>query len=84
VRRRIGRPCLAAVLLAALLPASAARAAGLGGVGAVDSVRSEVPWSAGGGFRYLLARSFGLRTGLDLARGPEEWAIYVVFGNAWR
>jgi hypothetical protein len=59
-------------------------AVGFAGVGAVDSVRDEVPWSTGGGFRYLLARAFGLRMGVDVARGPEEWAIYVVFGNAWR
>jgi hypothetical protein len=35
------------------------------------------------GFRYLLARKFGLHAGLDVARGPEEGAIYVQFGNAW-
>jgi hypothetical protein len=57
---------------------------GFGGAGAVDAVRDEVAWNAGGGFRYLLARAFGLRMGLDAARGPEEWALYVVFGNAWR
>ena len=57
---------------------------GFGGVGAVDALQDEVAWSAGGGFRYLLARAFGLRMGLDVARGPEEWAFYVVFGNSWR
>jgi hypothetical protein len=57
---------------------------GFGGAGAVDSLRDELIWSAGGGFRYLLARAFGLRMGLDVARGPEEWAVYVVFGNGWR
>jgi len=35
----------------------------------------------GGGFRYLTAREFGLQMGFDVARGPEEWAIYVVFGT---
>lgn len=59
-------------------------AVGFAGVGAVDAVRDEVAWNAGGGFRYLLARAFGLRMGLDVARGPEEWAFYVVFGNMWR
>jgi hypothetical protein len=57
---------------------------GFGGVGAVDARSDEVPWSTGAGFRYLLARAFGLRAGLDVARGPEEWALYVVFGNGWR
>ena len=37
----------------------------------------------GGGFRYLIARRLGLRAGIDVARGPEEWAIYLPFGNAW-
>jgi hypothetical protein len=59
-------------------------AVGFAGVGAVDAVRDEVPWSAGAGFRYLLARAFGLRMGIDVARGPEQWAFYVVFGNTWR
>jgi hypothetical protein len=59
-------------------------AVGFTGVGAVDAPRNEVPWSVGGGFRYLLARAFGLRVGVDVARGPEVWAGYVVFGNAWR
>jgi hypothetical protein len=59
-------------------------AVGFGGVGAVDALRDEVAWSAGAGVRYLLARAFGLRMGADVARGPEEWAFYVVFGNAWR
>jgi len=40
-------------------------------------------WNAGGGFRYLTAREFGLQMGVDVARGPEQWAIYVVFGNSW-
>ena len=57
---------------------------GFGGAGAVDALRDEVARSAGGGFRYLLARAFGLRMGIDVARGPEEWAFYVVFGNSWR
>jgi hypothetical protein len=59
-------------------------AVAFGGVGAVDSRKDETPWGAGGGFRYLLASAFGLRMGLDVARGPEEWAFYVIFGNGWR
>ncbi len=59
-------------------------AIGCAGAGAVDAPRREVAWSVGGGFRYLLARAFGLRMGLDVARGPEQWALYVVFGNGWR
>lgn len=40
---------------------------------------------AGGvGFRYLIARKLGLHAGLDVARGPEETAIYIQVGSAWR
>lgn len=39
--------------------------------------------SGGAGFRYLVARRYGLHMGLDLAAGPDGGAIYVVFGNAW-
>ncbi len=39
--------------------------------------------SVGGGFRYLLARRLGLLGGMDVARGPEEWAFYIQVGQAW-
>jgi hypothetical protein len=35
------------------------------------------------GFRYLLARKFKLRVGVDIARGPEDFAYYIVFGSNW-
>jgi len=55
-----------------------------GGVGvAAAAPRPVTAWNAGSGFRYLLARQFGVRVGLDVARGPEDWAFYVIFGNAW-
>jgi hypothetical protein len=37
----------------------------------------------GFGFRYLLARVYGLRVGIDVARGPEKWAWYLQVGQAW-
>ena len=40
-------------------------------------------WSYGTGFRYLLARKFNLRVGIDLAHGPDTWAYYIVFGSSW-
>jgi hypothetical protein len=40
-------------------------------------------WNAGGGIRYLIARLLGLQMGIDVARGPEDWAFYIVFGSAW-
>ena len=37
----------------------------------------------GSGFRYLIARKFQLRMGVDIAKGPDTWAYYVVFGSTW-
>jgi hypothetical protein len=39
--------------------------------------------AGGAGFRYLIARKYGLHMGLDVALGPEDPVIYVIFGNAW-
>jgi hypothetical protein len=39
--------------------------------------------SGGVGIRYLVARQFKLRMGVDVARGPEQWAYYIVFGSSW-
>jgi hypothetical protein len=49
------------------------------------SAFSDAKWVASGGlgFRYLLARKFKLRMGVDLARGPDTWAYYIVFGSNW-
>jgi hypothetical protein len=37
----------------------------------------------GTGFRYLIARKFGMHAGLDVARGPEETVVYIQVGHAW-
>ena len=42
-----------------------------------------VAWNVGGGIRYKVARLLGLQMGIDVARGPEDWAFYIIFGNAW-
>ena len=44
---------------------------------------SEDRWAGGAGFRYLIARVLGLYTGVDIARGPEEWTFYIQTGSAW-
>jgi len=44
---------------------------------------AELVYSVGGGFRYLLARHYNLFAGIDVARGPEQWAVYIVFGQWW-
>lgn len=40
--------------------------------------------AGGAGFRYLLARAFGVRGGLDMAYGPDGVAVYVTVGSAFR
>ena len=39
--------------------------------------------TGGLGFRYEMARDYGLHMGLDLAFGPDATALYVVVGSAW-
>ena len=46
---------------------------------------SDADWrtSKGIGFRYELARKFGLQAGVDLAWGPDDTAVYITVGSAW-
>lgn len=39
--------------------------------------------TVGAGFRYLLARRYGIAMGIDIARGPEDTAFYIQAGPAW-
>jgi len=62
---------------------------GFGGVGWTrntvrDESASNTVGAGGAGIRYLVARAFGLRGGLDFAYGPEGAAFYVTMGSAWR
>jgi len=45
--------------------------------------RSENVTAGGAGFRYLIARRYGMQMGVDIADGPDDTVLYVVFGNAW-
>jgi hypothetical protein len=59
-----------------------------GGAGATrtsrrDDVLGQDVGSGGFGFRYELARKFGLNAGIDVAHSPGTTAIYLVVGNAW-
>ncbi len=58
---------------------------GFGGYGHTFSPNYEGTsfWNAGTGFRYLIARLLKMKMGIDIARGPEKWAVYMVVGNAW-
>jgi len=45
---------------------------------------AKTVYNYGTGFRYLLARTYGFRAGLDLAKGPDDcWGYYIVFGHKW-
>lgn len=40
-------------------------------------------WAGGAGFRYFLAKDFGIHAGIDIAKGPEIWAWYLTIGSHW-
>jgi glucose/arabinose dehydrogenase len=46
-----------------------------------DSTETIV--TGGTGFRYELARNYGIHMGLDLAFGPDNTAVYIQVGSAW-
>src|SRR5574341_2454692 len=51
---------------------------------AKSSSDADTASSWGAGFRRLMARRLGLYMGVDVARGPEETAVYIQAGSAWR
>lgn len=61
---------------------------GFGGVGRVadsigDLFNAEDHFAAGAGVRYLIAREYGLRMGVDVAYGDEDWTVYITVGTGW-
>ena len=59
---------------------------GFAGAGATrnENGRRAQNVAAGGfGFRYEIARKYGLHLGLDVAYGPNGPAWYIQFGSAW-
>jgi hypothetical protein len=59
-----------------------------GGAGKTSSVdlfgnEEETVVAGGVGIRYRLARELGIQAGVDVARGPEDTAIYLTIGSAW-
>lgn len=47
----------------------------------LDDTRTIV--TGGCGFRYEIARKYGIHMGLDLAFAPDNTAVYVQLGSAW-
>jgi len=60
---------------------------GFGGAGKAynhgDRDDSDIVYSKGVGFRYLIAAKLGLQMGLDVASGPDDTAIYIQVGSSW-
>ncbi|HEX3134385.1 MAG TPA: glyceraldehyde-3-phosphate dehydrogenase [Planctomycetota bacterium] len=61
---------------------------GFGGAGAAEPEIDDLPhgeWHPAGGmgFRYLIARGFGLLVGVDVATSEDDSAVYLTVGNAW-
>ncbi len=60
---------------------------GFGGAGRYNSIIGNASptnvYTKGIGVRYLVARRFRLRAGFDIAKGPEDTAFYIQFGQAW-
>ncbi|MGB5277618.1 MAG: BamA/TamA family outer membrane protein [Gammaproteobacteria bacterium] len=59
-----------------------------GGVGRAQSIDTlaaadDTVYTKGIGFRYFVARRFGAHAGVDIAKGPEDTALYLTFGQAW-
>jgi hypothetical protein len=49
----------------------------------IDFSATQNVGSGGVGFRYELARKFGLDVGIDVAHSPGTTAVYLVVGNGW-
>jgi len=61
---------------------------GFGGAGTTRTARdsfvaTQGVGSGGVGFRYELARKFGLHAGIDVAHSAGTTAVYLQVGNAW-
>ena len=52
--------------------------------GAVGFADAKTVLAGGAGVRYLVARKLGLHVGVDVARGPEDTAVYLQVGSAWK
>ncbi len=44
---------------------------------------ADTIYTKGVGFRYMIARKFGLRVGVDVASSKDDNALYIQFGKAW-
>jgi len=47
----------------------------------IENIQTVV--TGGPGFRYELAREYGIHAGVDVGFGPDDTAIYIQVGSAW-
>ena len=64
-------------------------AVAFGGLGFVSDkpanlLNADAIGTKGAGFRYLIAERLGIHMGIDYAKGPDDGAIYIIVGSAWR
>ena len=45
-------------------------------------VDSELVYNYGTGFRYLIARKFKIRMGIDVAWSNNDFGYYIIFGSS--
>lgn len=50
----------------------------------VSFAKAANHYTKGIGFRYLIARKFGLKMGVDVASSEYDQALYIQFGSAWK
>ncbi len=48
-----------------------------------DLINEKARIAGGGGLRYFIARDYGIHAGIDVAKGPEQWAWYLTIGSNW-
>src|SRR4051812_29527064 len=49
-----------------------------------DLGSAETHTAVGTGFRYLIARQYGMRLGVDVGYGDDgDWSVYVTMGTGW-
>jgi hypothetical protein len=54
-----------------------------GTVGSALDNLGEFHFAGGAGGRYLIAGKYGLRMGIDVAYGDDQWTVYVGMGTGW-
>ncbi len=49
----------------------------------IEDIDGDFHAAGGGGFRYFLAKQYGIHAGVDVAKSSEDWAWYLTVGSNW-